>query len=130
MRDVKYASSSLDQLALAEFLNSGDYDRHVRARRLAYRRRRDELVDTLAQRAPRARVTGLAAGLHALIKLPPGTERTVLAAAAEKPLVLYGMSRFRHPDARGIRDGLVVGYATPSASAWRGALDALCDVLS
>ncbi|MGW3142815.1 MocR-like pyridoxine biosynthesis transcription factor PdxR, partial [Streptomyces sp. NPDC001139] len=35
---------ALDQLTLAEFLVSGAYDRHVRAARLRYRRRRDALV--------------------------------------------------------------------------------------
>lgn len=47
-----YMSSALEQLTLAEFLTSGAYDRHVRSMRLHYRRRRDQLVTALAQRAP------------------------------------------------------------------------------
>src|SRR3954454_3072560 len=41
-----------EQLTLAEFITSGGYDRHIRGRRLAYRRRRDMLVQALASEAP------------------------------------------------------------------------------
>src|SRR5206468_1403897 len=37
-------SPALDQLTLAELLARGDYDRHVRRARAAYRRRRDRLL--------------------------------------------------------------------------------------
>jgi GntR family transcriptional regulator/MocR family aminotransferase len=129
-------SSALDQLTLAEFIASGAYDRHVRSMRLRYRQRRDELVATLAQRAPGIRVTGLAAGLQAVLELPRGTERQVVAAAAREGLEIKGISEF-HYDVLAVganwqlpeRDALVVGYAAPSDSAWAGALDALCRVL-
>ncbi|MFE6663174.1 PLP-dependent aminotransferase family protein [Streptomyces sp. NPDC057697] len=124
-----WSSSAPDQLTLAEFIASGAYDRHVRAMRLRYRRRRDELVAALAERAPGVRVSGMAAGLHAVLDLPGGTEASVLRAAAWQGLALEGMSRFRHPDAAPDRDALVIGYGTPTDSAWAGALDALCRVL-
>ncbi|AQS67942.1 PLP-dependent aminotransferase family protein [Streptomyces pactum] len=117
----------LDQLTLAEFLGSGDYDRHVRAARLRYRRRRDALVAALAERAPEVRVTGIAAGLHAVLRLPPGTEQQTVRAAAWQGLAVHGLSMFRHPDAAvAPLDALVVGYGTPPDHAWAGALDALC----
>jgi GntR family transcriptional regulator/MocR family aminotransferase len=121
----------LDQLTLAEFLTCGAYDRHVRAVRLRYRRRRDALVAALAERAPAVRVTGIAAGLHAVLRLPPGTEQSVVQAATWQGLAVHGLSRFRHPRtvAATPSDGLVVGYGTPSDHAWTGALEALCRVL-
>ncbi|MFD4260942.1 PLP-dependent aminotransferase family protein [Streptomyces sp. NPDC058534] len=120
----------LDQLTLAEFLGSGDYDRHVRSARLRYRRRRDALVAALAERAPGVRVTGIAAGLHAVLELPPGTERQAVRAAAWHGLAVHGLSTFRHPDAAvPPLDALVVGYGTPPDHAWAGALDALCRAL-
>ncbi|WP_066954067.1 PLP-dependent aminotransferase family protein [Streptomyces lushanensis] len=127
--EVDWASSALDQLTLAEFITSGAYDRHVRSMRLRYRRRRDQLVAALAERAPEIRVTGIAAGLHAVVELPPRTERSVVEAAAWQGLAVYGLSRFRHPSVAPGTDALVVGYGTPSDSAWPGALDALCRVL-
>ncbi|NEA20064.1 PLP-dependent aminotransferase family protein, partial [Streptomyces halstedii] len=118
-----------DQLTLAEFIASGAYDRHVRSMRLRYRRRRDALVAALAERAPDVRVSGIAAGLHAVLELPADTERSVVQAAAWQGLALEGLSRFRHPEAEPGREGLVIGYGSPAESGWAGALDALCRVL-
>ncbi|MFH8453108.1 PLP-dependent aminotransferase family protein [Streptomyces fungicidicus] len=122
--------SALEQLTLAEFLTSGAYDRHVRAARLRYRRRRDSLAGALADRAPDVRVTGIAAGLHAVLRLPPGTEQSVVRAATWQNLAVHGLSRYRHPATGGTAgDALVVGYATPPDHAWSGTLEALCRAL-
>ncbi|MEV5468611.1 PLP-dependent aminotransferase family protein [Streptomyces griseoincarnatus] len=117
--------SVVEQLALAEFLASGAYDRQVRAARLRYRRRRDALVKALAA-APHVRVTGIAAGLHAVLELPPGTERSVQRSATWQGLAVKGLDSFRHPGVTDpVGDALVVGYATPPDHAWTGTLDAL-----
>ncbi|WNF29061.1 PLP-dependent aminotransferase family protein [Streptomyces sp. C11-1] len=125
----EWMSGSPDQLTLAEFIASGAYDRHVRSMRLRYRRRRDQLVAALAERAPGIEVSGIAAGLHAVLELPAGAERSVIQAAAFQGLALEGLARYRHPDAPATRDALVIGYGSPSESAWAGTLDALCRVL-
>ncbi len=120
----------LDQLTLAEFITSGAYDRHVRSARLLYRRRRDALVAAVGARAPDVRVTGIAAGLHAVLRLPPGTEPSVVQAAAWQRLALHGLAFYRHPRATTEPlDALVVGYGTPPDHAWAGTLEALCQVL-
>ncbi|MEV6112205.1 PLP-dependent aminotransferase family protein [Streptomyces sp. NPDC052109] len=120
----------LEQLTLAEFITSGAYDRHVRSSRLRYRRRRDALAASVSARAPEVTVSGIAAGLHAVLRLPPGMEQSVIQAAAWQGLALHGLSFHRHPQARAEPlDALVVGYATPPDSAWAGALEALCRVL-
>ncbi|MER5179517.1 PLP-dependent aminotransferase family protein [Streptomyces sp. NPDC002896] len=125
-----WSCGTLDQLTLAEFIESGAYDRHVRSMRLRYRRRRDQLVAALAERAPDVRATGIAAGMHAVLELPPGTEESVARAAAWHGLGVHGLSRFRHEGAVAEpRDALVVGYGTPPDHAWSGALDALCRAL-
>ncbi|PBC61773.1 GntR family transcriptional regulator [Streptomyces sp. Tue6028] len=125
-----WSTGALDQLTLAEFLTSGAYDRHVRAARLRYRRRRDALVAALADRAPSVHATGIAAGLHAVLRLPAGTEQSVVRAAAWQGLAVHGLTRYRHPDAATEpQDALVVGYGTPPDHAWSGALDALCRAL-
>jgi GntR family transcriptional regulator/MocR family aminotransferase len=124
--------SVLDQLTLAEFITSGAFDRHVRKRRTTYRRRRDQLVAALARTAPRIRVTGLAAGLQAVLELPPGTEHDVLRAAAHRGLMISGMTEFRHgalDQPATSPDALVVNYAAVADSAWPAALDALCSVM-
>ena len=119
-----------DQLGLADFIVSGAYDRHVRRMRQRYRGRRNRLVAALAEHAPRVAVTGVAAGLHAVLRLPPGTERATVEAAVRQGIALDGLAGFRHPETgMEARDGLVVGYATPSEHAYGAALDALCGVL-
>jgi len=125
-----YMCGVIDQLTLADFLNCGAYDRHVRAMRRIYRRRRDQLVDMLATSAPKVHISGLAAGLHAVVELPAETERSVLRTAAWHRLAVDGMSRYRHSAAAPRGDALVVGYATPSSSAWAGALKSLAAVLA
>ncbi|MFE6173913.1 PLP-dependent aminotransferase family protein [Streptomyces sp. NPDC056464] len=125
-------ASVLDQLSLTDFIVSGAYDRHVRRMRQRYRSRRDRLVAALAAQAPHVEVTGVAAGLHAVLRLPPGTERSTVKAATWQGVALDGLAEFRHPAAEPdmpVRDGVVVGYATPSEHAYGAALEALCGVL-
>ncbi|WP_405765039.1 PLP-dependent aminotransferase family protein [Actinacidiphila glaucinigra] len=129
-----YMSSTLEQLTLAEFIVSGAYDRHVRSMRQRYRRRRDQLVAALAERAPGVRAVGMAAGLQVVLELPRGTEGSVVRAAARQGLAISGLREFAHEEegaGRQLpeRDALVVNYAAPSDSAWTGALDTLCGVL-
>jgi GntR family transcriptional regulator/MocR family aminotransferase len=123
-------ASVLDQLALADLISSGAYDRHVRRMRQRYRGRRDRLVAALAERAPHIEVSGIAAGLHAVLRLPPGTEGSAVEAALGRGVALDGLAEYRHPDTdMPAHDGLVVGYATPSEHAYGAALEALCGAL-
>ncbi|MEU6312966.1 PLP-dependent aminotransferase family protein [Streptomyces sp. NPDC047014] len=126
-----WTSSALEQLTLAAFIESGAYDRHVRGMRLRYRRRRDELVAAVGERAGvPVGVSGIAAGLHAVLELPVGAERAVVQAAAWHDLAVHGMGMFRHPGVVGRgRDALVVGYGGPSDSAWGATLAALVAAL-
>ena len=123
-------SSALDQLTLAEFIRSGQYDRHIRSRRLAYRRRRDALLAALATRVPRADVVGVAAGLHVLVRIPYGqSEADVVARATAHGLAVEGLGSYAAADADQ-PPSLVVGYATPPDHAFSGALAALCATLA
>ncbi|WP_326958523.1 MocR-like pyridoxine biosynthesis transcription factor PdxR [Amycolatopsis sp. NBC_01286] len=120
----------LDQLTLAEFVESGAYDRHIRRMRQRYRRRRDLLAGALAAQAPHVAPAGVAAGLHAVLRLPAGTEASVLKAATWQGIALDGLAAFRHPAAMmSTVDGLVVGYATPPEHVYAAAVDALCRAL-
>jgi GntR family transcriptional regulator / MocR family aminotransferase len=120
--------SGLDQLTLAEFIESGGYDRQIRRTRLAYRRRRDRL--TAALRRQDRHVTGIAAGLHAVLELSrTDTERQLVTRAAEQGLALQGLENFRAPGATADRAGLVIGYGRPPEHAYTTALARLCAVL-
>ncbi len=99
----------LDQLTLAELIASGGYDRHLRAVRRRYRRRRDALVGALADRLPGAQVRGVAAGLHLYVELPAGSdEEAVLAAARAVGVRVFGVGRMRFAPGP---PAIVLGYA-------------------
>src|SRR5437764_9947200 len=84
---------TLDQLALATLLESGAYDRHLRQARRRYRARRDALVAAVRRHLPGARVTGLAAGLHAIVRLPREFDgASLMRAAAERSLGVYPLA--------------------------------------
>ncbi|MDT0309279.1 PLP-dependent aminotransferase family protein [Streptomyces sp. DSM 44917] len=124
-------SSVIDQLALAEFVHSGAYDRHIRAMRTRYRRRRDALVTTLATRAPAYRVTGISAGLHALLNLPPGvSESTALARTTREGLALSPLTFHTLTPTPPPHPALILGYAAPPDHLFPGALNALCRALT
>ena len=105
------APSTLDQLALARFLTAGGLDRHLRSARTRYRRRHEALLGALARVLPDCRVTGIAAGLHVVLELPPGVRASDVVRAAEAhDLGLTDIRRYRvSPDAPA-PERLVLGY--------------------
>jgi len=85
-----------EQLALAEFIETGAFDSHLRRTRQVYRRRRDALVASLRRHFPDLRLHGVAAGLHVLIELAVGVdERAVVEAAARRSIRIYGGGAYR-----------------------------------
>jgi GntR family transcriptional regulator/MocR family aminotransferase len=123
--------NAIDQLTMADFISTGQYDRHIRRMRNSYRRRRDALVERLNPFD--VRISGLSAGLHLLLLLPDGTEHELLRRAGEAGIALSGLSRLRHPLAGQDvpdGDGLVVNFGAPAEHAFGAAVDALCEVLT
>src|SRR5258708_7411201 len=85
-------SSGLDQLAVAALIESRRYDRHLRPMPATYAPRRGVLIDSLAPPAPRVRLTGLAAGFHAVAHLPDSAaDQAVVTAAPHRSAGLSGM---------------------------------------
>jgi GntR family transcriptional regulator/MocR family aminotransferase len=109
-------SPVLDQLAFADFLSKGEFDRHLRRMRPLYRERRDVLLDALRRHLPDARTTGASAGLHVLALLPRGVdEAAVLDASAADGVKLTGLSHTYHDPTRAPA-GLIFGYGQVDAS--------------
>ena len=104
-------SPVLDQLAFADFLDRGEFDRHLRQMRPLYRRRRDALLAALRTHAPELEPAGIAAGLHLVAYLPDAlAEPAVVEAAARRGLALHGLAPYRIGGEG--RPGLIFGYAT------------------
>ncbi|HEY2334393.1 MAG TPA: PLP-dependent aminotransferase family protein [Solirubrobacterales bacterium] len=103
-------SEAIGQLALQDFIARGELDRHLRRMRLRYERRREALMEALAQHLPAARVEQGAAGLYELAELPEDVdEADVIAAAAKRGVGLEGLALHRFKPARPA--GLVLGFA-------------------
>ena len=122
-------TSGLDQLALAALLRSGRYDRHLRQMRGTYARRRTALIEALGRHAPAVRLTGLAAGFHAVAHLPGSAEEeAVVAEARRRSVGLYGMAPFRA--SRGAAPPqLVLGFGLVSERAIEAGIAAVADLL-
>jgi GntR family transcriptional regulator/MocR family aminotransferase len=92
------------QRALAAFLASGDFDRHVRRVRRQYAERRAALREALQPASGLARLKGMEAGLHAFLELGPGLDEQKLAAVAHQRGVrvsLLGPFYLGTPDRQG-----------------------------
>jgi GntR family transcriptional regulator/MocR family aminotransferase len=110
-------------------IESGRYDRHLRRMRVTYARRRAALVEALARDAPGVRLTGLAAGFHAVAHLPEGLdEARVVAAAHDRSVGLYGMSAFRAGRVT-VPPQVVLGFGNLGERSIRSGIAAVGDLL-
>jgi GntR family transcriptional regulator / MocR family aminotransferase len=124
-------SCTMDQVALATLLTSGRYDRHLRRMRAVYAGRRAALVEAFARHSPRVRLTGLAAGFHAVAPLPASAdEAAVIAAARQRRVGLYGIGEYRGMADATAPPALIIGFGNVSKRAIDPAIAAVADLLS
>ncbi len=103
--------SVVDQLTFARLVESGAFDRHLRAQRTRYRRRRDAVVAAVARELPGARVRGIAAGMHLLVEMAgphPPDAADVVRAAASRGVAVVDLRRYQATP--GPSSTLVLGY--------------------
>ncbi|SFC56158.1 GntR family transcriptional regulator / MocR family aminotransferase [Bosea sp. CRIB-10] len=115
-RMVDRHTPELEQAALAELIEGGAYERHVRRIRRRNGERRAALLKALRERlGERVTTAGTDAGLHVLAwinGLPQARESELTERAASASLGLYGVSGlYDRPDDPERRAGLVIGYA-------------------
>jgi len=123
-------SPTLDQLALADLLQSGRYDKHLRRMRSVYAKRRGLLIAALERHAPAVRLTGLAAGFHAVAHLPNGADEPgIVAAARDRQVGLVGMSTLRSSQAADPPQ-LVIGFGNVADRAIEPGIAAVADLLA
>ena len=100
--------------------------------RARYRKRRDRLLNVLAERAPKARPVGISAGLRVLLELPAGSPSSpgIADRALGRSISLFPVARCYHGGlpASG-RDGLVLGYAALPEHDFERGIAALGDLL-
>jgi GntR family transcriptional regulator/MocR family aminotransferase len=111
--------AALEQLALADLIERGELDRHLRRQRRRYRRQRDALLAALRERLPEVAVQGAAAGLFVVLRLPVGVDSDAVVRHARA----VGLAL----EAGGGADvpSVVVGYANVPEAAIGPVVDAL-----
>ena len=133
LREHKSAADSgspaIDQLAFAELLSSGEYERHVVRARHAYRRRRDRLVRALRSRLPGLAICGAAAGMQLLLMLPDDVDDRELADAARSRRIGVSPLSLLHLTTSPNR-GLLLGYGRLSEPSIEQAVAALSTVIA
>ena len=94
-----------------------------------YARRRTALIEALERHAPGVRLTGLAAGFHAVAHLPEGAdEDAVVAEARRRSVGLYGMAPFRAVRVPAPPQ-LVLGFGLTGERAIEAGIAAVADLL-
>ncbi|ACQ78674.1 transcriptional regulator, GntR family with aminotransferase domain [Beutenbergia cavernae DSM 12333] len=131
-RNLDQQAGVLTQLTLDDLITSGEYDRHVRRSRLAYRRRREALASTVRMAAPWADIQGGIGGLHVVLTWSDRPGMPTVEAVQDSCARLGvspppALTRFGPVPAG--RAGVVIGFATPAEHEFRGALAALASAL-
>jgi GntR family transcriptional regulator / MocR family aminotransferase len=121
-------TAQIDQHAFAHFLTGGELDRHLRRMRVRYRSRRDALVEALAEELPEASVEGIAAGLHATVRLPEGDDELAIAAEAKRRrIAIEVMADYRSGTAGA--PTLLLGYGQIAEPSIRRGVAALAEAI-
>jgi len=104
-RNFSYFNTTIthpDQLVLARFIESGDFERHINRMRTLYRKKRDLFVRTLSPYKTKLSVSGTDAGLHLLCHVKNGmTEDELVENARNAATKVYGISSYYLSDTTG-----------------------------
>jgi len=120
---------TLVQLAFADFLERGEFARHVRRVRSVYRRRRDALVEALDEHLGMEPVGGIAAGLHVVLGVDTlEQEGRIAASMRARRIALQTLSTHCLPDYSGPA-GVLLGYGAISAASIGVVVEQFADVL-
>ena len=127
--DADRGSPALDQLTLAEFIERGHLDRHLRRTRLIYSRRRALLATAIRTHLPGYSIRGIAAGLHLTLDLPRGADEAVIVReAGGRGIALHGLGSYRSRPNAG-QPALLLGYCRLPESDINEAARALAAVI-
>lgn len=112
LRELVHRGHPADQLAMAEFIDTGLFARHLRTMRSLYTHRRGRLEAALARHLGTAlKVRESSGGMHLSAELTvPLLDTEIARIGAGQGLMLQPLSRYRVADGRPY-NGFVLGYA-------------------
>ena len=129
LRQMDYGRGRIDQFALAHFIRTGDYDRHLRKMRAVYRDRREAMLAVISAELPEAEVSGVSAGLHATVRFPRRLNEAAILESAERRDMGLAFLRNHHLGAAPEESTLLLSYANMPEAALRTALRTLATIL-
>ncbi|MFJ2994150.1 PLP-dependent aminotransferase family protein [Pandoraea sp. NPDC087047] len=120
-----------EQLALADFIRSGQFARHLGRMRRLYRERQTALREALATYFdPAYAVIGERCGLHLTVRLDPSfPDKAIVAAAQREGMGPRALSSFAL-DPQPADNGLVIGYGDTDASRIPGLIKRLAAIVA
>jgi GntR family transcriptional regulator/MocR family aminotransferase len=125
-----YQTNTIMQRALARFIASGQFERHVQKMRRFYARKRKRLQTAVETSGVPGRLVGMQSGLDALLQLDSALSATSVADRAS----LQGVKVVpiaRYAGQRGVADNaLVLGYAALSDEQITRGIEILAQILN
>lgn len=119
----------IEQLAFADFLRHGEFDRHIRRMRAIYRARRDATIKALNRALPGFRIRGIAAGLHVVVELPATIDdKAVIQQTSKRGVAIEALSQHALDGYDG-PPGLLVGFGAILEPSIPGAISELVGTL-
>jgi GntR family transcriptional regulator/MocR family aminotransferase len=117
LRELVHRGHPADQLAMAEFIDTGLFARHLRRMRALYAERRGTLEQALAKHLRTAlRVRESSGGMHLSAELAvPALDTDIARQARAEGLLLQPLSHYRVLGGQGY-NGFVLGYAGLTAA--------------
>ncbi|HEY2021146.1 PLP-dependent aminotransferase family protein [Paraburkholderia sp.] len=128
LQEMLRGGHRLEQVALAHFIESGEFGRHLGRMRRLYRERQQTLRDALSRHFPEARIVGGDCGMHLTLLLPSTIVDRTLAERAQalglNPRALSGFAL----GASQQTNGLVIGYGNTAAERLAPAVKLLAEL--
>lgn len=108
--EQKTTVSKIDQLVIADFMQSGSYTKHIAKMRTLYRKKRQTLIESINSiLGPEYEILGDAAGLHIVLKLPDWlNEEQAVQLAKEAKIAIDPISTSYQRSA--ISNFVMIGY--------------------
>jgi GntR family transcriptional regulator/MocR family aminotransferase len=129
LRELLRGGYRLEQLALADFMQRGEFGRHLGRMRRLYRGRQQVLRDALTAHFAPAQILGGNAGVHLTLRLPAGVDdREIVERARSQGIGVHALSSFSIKPTN--QDcGLVIGYGNTRTQDIPKAVDVLAQIV-
>lgn len=128
--DLGQPVSGVVQAAVAEFLRSGGFRRHLGRMGREYAHRRKLVLKATADLRPQICVGAVEGGLHATLSWNNGpTTREIVTRLDEHSVRVAPLTEYYHSGSPRTRDGIVFGYGAPTDLQLQSALRTIATVL-